>query len=237
MIMALDRTKVLPAKWDRFVNSSRVMRMKDYQRYWYWSLCMEAQFTDRPGYLPNDMRTLYKLAGCTASYKFFEQEFGCVRECFHVVKDDVRWLYQDTALEIAQSIKEKSEKMQMIRRSSDEEREVLLTSDFAVSIYNDYPRKVGRAKALAAIRNAIKRFQKQEKCSEIDAAQVIHSRVIEFAKSPAGKRGQYTPHPATWFNQDRYLDDPKEWYVTEEANGNNKQDDLFEQIRKARKVN
>ena len=31
------------------------------------------------------------------------------------------------------------------------------------------------------------------------------------AASPAGQRGEYTPHPSTWFHQDRYFDDPAEW--------------------------
>src|SRR6476620_8160014 len=36
-------------------------------------------------------------------------------------------------------------------------------------------------------------------------------RTLAFARSPAGNRGNLTPHPATWFNQGRYDDNPTEW--------------------------
>ena len=38
-----------------------------------------------------------------------------------------------------------------------------------------------------------------------------------FASSISGKKGVFTPHPATWFNQDRFDDDPAEWNRTEES--------------------
>lgn len=216
-----DRTRPVPAHWDKFRRHHLVRKMKDYQRYWYWALCMEGQFTNRPGYLPNDMTLLYELADCSASRKFFEGNFGCVRECFKVTEDG-RWLYHDTALEIAEAIQEKSQQARCNRTSVERplnvrqtgDIEILISKDFSFSIYNDYPKKVGRKAALLAIDRAIKRFVKEEKCSAIDAAQTIHSRVIEFAKSPSGNAGKFTPHPATWFNQDRYLDDPKQWSST-----------------------
>ena len=78
-------------------------------------------------------------------------------------------------------------------------------SQSAADIYAAYPRKVGKAAALRAIERAIKRIPKT------DAAEWLMARTKEFAASPAGKKGIYTPHPATWFNQGRYDDDPREW--------------------------
>ncbi len=40
----------------------------------------------------------------------------------------------------------------------------------------------------------------------------IKEKTAQFANSPSGQRGLYTPHPSTWFNQSRYLDDENEWY-------------------------
>lgn len=73
-----------------------------------------------------------------------------------------------------------------------------------VAIYNAYPRKVGRPVALKAIVRAIDRIKK--KATKIDAAEWLFDRTCEYAQSVAGKDMQYIPHPATWFNQERYND-------------------------------
>jgi len=78
------------------------------------------------------------------------------------------------------------------------------------AIYQAYPRRIGRGAALKAIHKAIKRI-----CAtgqEPRQAQVfLYQRVQAFARSPAGQDGEFTPYPATWFNQGRYDDDPQEW--------------------------
>lgn len=72
-------------------------------------------------------------------------------------------------------------------------------------IYQAYPRKVGRGAALLAIRKALQ---------SIDDPTPVESllAIVEvYARSPAGNSEQFTPHPSTWFNQKRYLDNQKEW--------------------------
>lgn len=82
-------------------------------------------------------------------------------------------------------------------------------------IYELYPRKVGRKKALESITAAVARLCggeiKGEAISRETAIAGLKERVIAFAESPAGKRGTYTPHPTTWFNRSSYLDDRAEW--------------------------
>jgi hypothetical protein len=73
-----------------------------------------------------------------------------------------------------------------------------------LAIYDAYPRKVGREAALKAIAKA----QQQ-----IDASKLLE-RVQRYAAatsrwSDTDKR--FIPHPATWFNQGRYADDPQTW--------------------------
>src|SRR6185437_7486439 len=90
-------------------------------------------------------------------------------------------------------------------------------------IYADYPRKVGRADALKSIGKAIGKIQKQFDLAENEAAEYLHKAVLEYAKSPAGNRGNYTPHPATWMNQERWNDDRAEWYRSEEVSSGKQQ--------------
>jgi hypothetical protein len=70
-----------------------------------------------------------------------------------------------------------------------------------VNIYDAYPRKVARPAALKAIARALKKVA-PEKLLELTQA---------YAKAVEGDDPQFIPHPATWFNQERFNDDPKTW--------------------------
>lgn len=79
-------------------------------------------------------------------------------------------------------------------------------------IYDHYPRKVGKARALASIKKSIIEVSKREDVH--DAAAWMLRVVDQFAhavsKWSADDR-QYIPHPSTWFNGGRYDDDQAEW--------------------------
>lgn len=93
-------------------------------------------------------------------------------------------------------------------------------------IYKHYPRKVGRGHAFKEIGSALQRLLRGEDSpgclfhSLDDAVVYLAQRVMLFASTPAGQAGEFTPHPATWFHQKRYLDDESEWsrYGTGRAN-------------------
>lgn len=76
-------------------------------------------------------------------------------------------------------------------------------------LYEAYPRKEGRAVALKAIAKALKK----------ETFEKLMEAVTEYAKAKAkaGADPQYIPHPATWFNEERYHDDRSNWKST---NGN-----------------
>jgi hypothetical protein len=98
------------------------------------------------------------------------------------------------------------------------------------TIYEIYPRKEGRGEAYRAIEKALVRVSKEKSCVREDAGDFIYSAVAKFSESPAGKKGQYTPHCATWMNQDRFFDDPSEWW---KVNTNGNSSDNAEVIRAA----
>jgi hypothetical protein len=78
------------------------------------------------------------------------------------------------------------------------------------AIYDAYPRKLARGAAVKAIAKALAEIGGRLGAPPDPAAWLLE-RVRLFAASPAGRRGTYTPYPATWFNQARYDDDPAEW--------------------------
>jgi hypothetical protein len=91
----------------------------------------------------------------------------------------------------------------------------LFSMNDADEIYEAYPRHIGKRDAMRAIEKAIQRLIKGEykgqALSESQAIAGLKNRTIQFAESSAGKRGNFTPYPATWFNRSSYLDDPQEW--------------------------
>lgn len=108
-------------------------------------------------------------------------------------------------------------------------------------VYLAYPRHVGKAKALEAIRRAVAKLGANEHTSRLDTAGAIkflHEKVTRYAQSPSGSAGKFTPHPATWFNAGRYHDDEGEWYAIDRGNasinrGQAREDSAFEALRRA----
>jgi hypothetical protein len=71
----------------------------------------------------------------------------------------------------------------------------------AMALYRAYPKKVARAAALKAIRKAL----------QLEGFGVLMEAVTAYAAARDGQDRQYTPYPATWFNQQRWADDREEW--------------------------
>ena len=71
----------------------------------------------------------------------------------------------------------------------------------AEAIYQLYPRKEGKGKALQSI----------EKALRITTAEILTEAVQAFAAAKAGTDPQFIPHPASWFNARRWEDDRKTW--------------------------
>lgn len=72
----------------------------------------------------------------------------------------------------------------------------------AKAIYLAYPRKIAAEAALRAI---------QKRLSQGIPAETLLQATTAYAAATAGTERQFIPHPATWFNAGRYLDDPAEW--------------------------
>lgn len=82
-------------------------------------------------------------------------------------------------------------------------------------IYLAYPRHVGKEAALKAIEFALRK-------NGIQPPEMLE-RVKAYAKARAKEDPQFTPYPATWFNQGRYYDDnlkPQEKLIWEAASAN-----------------
>jgi len=71
----------------------------------------------------------------------------------------------------------------------------------AESIYQEYPRKVSKPAALKAIKKALKNHP----------AEFLLEKVKAYASATGWKERSFIPHPATWFNGNRWEDDPAEW--------------------------
>lgn len=92
------------------------------------------------------------------------------------------------------------------------------SDDDVEAIVDLYPRQVGRRKAIDAVRDALDRIASRKDAPPNPVAW-LEDRVQQFANSPAGDRGQFTPYPNNWFDDDRFDDDPAEWTPAKPKNG------------------
>ena len=99
-------------------------------------------------------------------------------------------------------------------------------------IYEAYPRHIGKAAALKAIKAAVKRMQSRD--ADADAVAFLLERTKLFAQSAAGNKGRYTPYPMNWFRDERYLDNEQEWGAAENRSGNLKREIVEEDETPAR---
>lgn len=76
------------------------------------------------------------------------------------------------------------------------------------TIYEAYPIKVGKVAALSKIRAAL---------TKIDAQKLLNLTLQYAAAVKQFGDPKYTPHPSTWFHQERFFDDPSTWVRTGKA--------------------
>jgi len=82
----------------------------------------------------------------------------------------------------------------------------------AGSIYESYPKRAGKPKALISIQKAISEF----------GFEFVMEKTVAYASARKYEDPQFTPLPATWFNQQRFNDDPTTWRNTNGTNSNNR---------------
>lgn len=76
------------------------------------------------------------------------------------------------------------------------------TVHFVNEIYEAYPRKVGKPRALDAIKKALQKLDGES----------LLQRTRQYAAAVATKERRFIPHPATWFGQERFNDLDVEWH-------------------------
>jgi len=86
------------------------------------------------------------------------------------------------------------------------------------TIYEHYPRQEARPKAEVAIWKALKVLQKEEGLSLSEAHERLLRTTIAYRKHReyvGGAEAKFTPLPATWYNQGRYMDEAQ-WKIPPE---------------------
>jgi len=98
-------------------------------------------------------------------------------------------------------------KLQEIRHYKQEGKKGTNKNNIIDRIYQTYPLKAGKKKALQAIEKALK-----EKPFEY---LLERTEVYREARMINGKAAEYTLHPATFFNGGHYDDDPETWRIND----------------------
>ncbi len=85
--------------------------------------------------------------------------------------------------------------------TNDEKSSTEILRDQCAQLYAAYPRHVAKQDALKAIAKAL---HKTTFAALLEA-------VTEYAQARVGDDSQFTPYPATWFNEERWNDDRTQW--------------------------
>jgi hypothetical protein len=88
-----------------------------------------------------------------------------------------------------------------------------------IGIYEAYPKKVGKPAALREIAKAI----------GVHGYDNVMNATRRYAEARKGEDPRFTPHPANWFRQERYNDDPSTW-ASATGKTNDRLDELNREI-------
>ena len=120
----------------------------------------------------------------------------------YLIQDDITLISSRYQLDAPETEKEaKTEKNGDIQT-----KKKLTTIQKAERIYNEYPKKVGRAKAIQSIVAAL-----NDGADANDVGDAVMAYAQAVSKWTKEERA-FVPNPSTWFNQQRWLDDQTEWF-------------------------
>ncbi len=236
-----DKTPERELSWfpcypDRILSSTHWMKMKDFQRGWYWHLLLLMTRSKPLGYLRFDDGQLWGLAGAH-SKQHWDSHAGLVLACFQRHEfDGHEWIYNQKLLDVLTEQQEKHAKA--VERGKREKN----TSRASISSSSSYSRefeeiweecvweKVSKKTAGAAFEKAVQVLMKNPQPGagvpqeRSDAVQFLENAMAQFKESDAGKANglfddYQPPFPATWLNGQRYLDDRNKWYRSRPASG------------------
>ena len=77
----------------------------------------------------------------------------------------------------------------------------------SLNIYNEYPKKVGRAAALKSIDKSLLKLKQ----SKDDPVAWLTERVKLYTVKTKNVKTRFIPHASTWFNEERFFDDESTW--------------------------
>ena len=87
-------------------------------------------------------------------------------------------------------------------------------NNIILSLYNLYPKKKGKKRALIAIRKALTELSSTEE-KPVD---FLKSKLQAYAKVIATGNKRFVPYPARWFGEAMYNDDPESWEISPAEN-------------------
>lgn len=227
----LEKLEVIPILIHR-LKASQAWEMLDFMKGWYLSLLIELCDSATPGYLPNDVDELWRLAGARTKDFFLRKQtyrrkngevvefkiggMSLVERYFRRTADGLH-IYNPRMLQVIDEnqpvVKRVVGQKQGTKKQGDIDIDSLCKS--YEEIYSLYPRKVKKPEAIKAIAKALKRLGNTE-----EAIDRLRGQTAKFAQSAfvlskiqSGNR-QYIPHPGTWFNKDGFNDE-EDWGTTD----------------------
>lgn len=217
-----------PCYPDRILSSTHWMKMKDFQRGWYWHLLLLMTRSKPLGYLRFDDGRLWGLAGAH-SKQHWDSHAGLVLACFqHCEIDGHEWIFNQKLLDVlteqqckhAKAVESGALGGKSKGASSRASSSSSYSKEFEKVWEENVWERVSKKTAGVAFEKATTVLMlARPGMDRSSAVTFLAGAMEEFKNSDAGyQNGMFDdyqpPYPASWLNGQRYLDDRKKWSKT-----------------------
>ena len=154
------------------------------------------------------IQTASPLKGASETLRSQETEIETDTEQ-EIEKSKIKAVAPNDSVPLALSPHEETD-WSVIRRSTP-------TEDQVERLYHLYPLKVGKSDAKKAIRKAVVEVRHGDSdhpaMALAEALDYLEDRLKLYARCVQGRKREYIPYPATWFNKGKFWDDEKTWQI------------------------
>lgn len=195
----------------RLLDLEKAKALKDFQLGWVFRLILKMTF--RGGRVPYD-GNLWAMAGAR-SRQNWDAYSGPVIACFRVAEmgNAEKWLVHDELIRLISLKKLSVDATENKQLDLGQSTQMEPLGELFIKFYRIYPKAKQKRAARKEFDLAVKRFSKENACSQMDAAELILNKTQEFDAVIRSARiaKKAVPFPSAWLKGNGFKDPPTEW--------------------------
>ena len=152
-----------------------------------------------------DEKTLIKCRSKLAETGLISVKRGYKNNPNSITLNAIHWNNSSVSSSISSSVSSSiSSSETSSHHKTETETKTVVYMDQVEEVFKLYPRRVGKKPATDPIKEAIRKH----------GYEFILEKTKEYAEARKDLEMEFTPHPSTWFRQERFMDDPDTWVIS-----------------------